>query len=233
MGGTPDLPSDWAFPETDDRHTLIFLAQFNLSDIAMLGHTTLPSEGMLYFFITGRVEKGTTLSHRILYYSSSLKHLRSTAQPPPSSYLPDPPRHFPTTYVPHSLIMLPQMTLPYIWKTSEIQSYLPNEKIPFKDQHIPAKYLDIFDALAISDEDSKLLGYGAEWDSDPRHGAAAHSKDTANQTSVTEWQLLFELVSHREANMRWWDMGFLQFLIPKKDLANRDFSRTYARIIST
>lgn len=50
LGGLPDLPEGWAYPQFNNR-PLVFLAQINLSEMPSSIHSEpLPSQGILYFF---------------------------------------------------------------------------------------------------------------------------------------------------------------------------------------
>ena len=57
-----------------------------------------------------------------------------------------------------------------------------------------------------------------------------HGSREQHRQEIDRWQLLLEVASHRQCGMCWWDAGRLQFLFDSRDLAARDFSRTYACI---
>jgi uncharacterized protein YwqG len=54
-----------------------------------------------------------------------------------------------------------------------------------------------------------------------------------NLDEVQKWKLLFEVGSHYDPGMLWWDAGCLDFFIHADDLKTLDFSKTYAAIQSS
>ncbi|MGE3757058.1 MAG: YwqG family protein [Pseudobdellovibrionaceae bacterium] len=51
LGGQPDLAGNIDWPESEQGELMAFVAQINLSDLAKIQKTALPSSGMLYFFV--------------------------------------------------------------------------------------------------------------------------------------------------------------------------------------
>lgn len=71
IGGAPDLPVDWPWPQGDDE-PMVFVAQIQLSELRALDAASeLPAEGMLsFFYAAGELREDTTVPVRVFHWSA-------------------------------------------------------------------------------------------------------------------------------------------------------------------
>lgn len=84
LGGLPDVPPDWEWPEG-----LLFIGQINLADAAPYDYNNLlPSQGLLSFFLFDdfREESSPGLPHQIYHFEGDFAEFAEA--PAPQGYLP-------------------------------------------------------------------------------------------------------------------------------------------------
>lgn len=84
LGGLPDVPPHWSWPEG-----LAFLGQFNLAEFAPHDHNhLLPPQGLLSFFFNmyGSQGGGLEMPHKVFFFEDALENLQRAKAP--RGYLP-------------------------------------------------------------------------------------------------------------------------------------------------
>ncbi|MEL6867298.1 MAG: YwqG family protein [Bacteroidota bacterium] len=227
IGGSPDLPSEQAWPLDERGAPLSFLAQINLRESAPFDKAEeLPSEGMLSFFYCADQEAWgfdpkDKERFRVLYF-------------PDTEYVER--REFPAAlnedaqYVNNSLNFSSYLGLPG-WENHRIEQLFPEEEDEVFDN-----YVDMSDG-----PDTHLLGHANSIQNpmelecqlvtnglycgdpsgykDPRAKELGKGKD--------QWVLLFQLDSEDSAEMMWGDVGRIYFWIKKEDLQQKRFDQAW------
>jgi len=78
VGGLPDLPSDWAYPQDDAGRPLVFICQINLAEVPPT--PPLPACGTLYCFVADD-DDASAVRHRILFDDGDPARLRRASLP--------------------------------------------------------------------------------------------------------------------------------------------------------
>lgn len=217
MGGSPDLPEDWAYPLFDGI-ALPFLAQVNLAEIPpAMRKPWLPSTGILYFFSHfGWEEPHEHVPHwetrhketgfsQVLYYNGELTKLKRWKHP-----------EIDIAFKAASIEFSAVMSIPRggdLYCRDPIFSnydWLEEEFERFDDLYFDFSYVLHQKELSSGHQ---LLGYA-----DPVHDAVT--------TSST--QLLFETITDDENMGRIpGNGGIIYFTIPHADLDEKNFSNVH------
>src|SRR5262245_4445404 len=105
LGGVPDLPAGWAWPEQGGK-LLTFIAQINFAEVPRLP-VPLPERGVLYFFL-GIDEPASNIGHRVLYWDGSGGELTRPRRPAESRFL----NGECTAFDPAAVLFVPAVSLP-------------------------------------------------------------------------------------------------------------------------
>jgi uncharacterized protein YwqG len=201
LGGIPDLPPGLDYPEEDDQYFL-FVCQISLKEIGI--PSSLPPEGMLYFFVLD-AEMAGDVDHEVLFHGGGADGLQRAVLPKDAEVALEECR----LDTPYGLKFAPGISPP------DYYDEWTQENLEEESEALD-RYLDLLGDLAESRPGGQMLGY-------PR---LANLEELPTGTS-----LLLELNSHEE--MQWWDAGALQFLIEKRALASKRFANTHARIYTS
>jgi uncharacterized protein YwqG/predicted DNA-binding protein (MmcQ/YjbR family) len=214
IGGLPDLPKDWAWPQHQSGKSLAFLAQVNLAEIrACTDLEELPASGILYFFsvygwqIEGSddpqlpYERAEATCTQVLFAPDAHTPLHRKACPADVN-------HFKAARVES----IPVLTLP---DNRELASQ-PSNWSPETPAELKA-FNDIRNsALRLRyPADHLLLGY------------ANYIQGFVDIVAKYDLQLLFQLACDCNTDMVWGDGGLIYFWIKPEDLNRRDFSRIF------
>ncbi|MEZ4669411.1 MAG: YwqG family protein [Anaerolineae bacterium] len=237
VGGLPDLPPEFAWPEVDG-FVLDFVAQINLTEVKPFDKDDLlPSLGILYFFydIDRSLSdyKNSTRFNRTLYFDGDTSLLRRREWPVN--------RHqYATSYAPCVVNFRNELTLPY-YESTQIMELLnwSWETRNYKEREGVDAYVELQVALETPHtqkwvEHNRILGYGDAIQGDVREEAAAirllGSWDSwvtsEHLDEVLKEQLLIQIDSIDAAKMMWGDVGRLYFSISQPALAARQFDET-------
>lgn len=227
IGGKPHLPDDFKWPYYLDE-PLIFIAQFNLGEIAKYDvENKLPSSGMLYFFYEGGIEVfGDDLSEKdgikVAYYEGSIDKLKAINLPERS----DASEYDELIIKPCKLSFVAEPSYP-------LTQMLENDILDY----------DILDDDDEANEETtnKLLGYPDLIQGDVFDTAATiHMRRSGNtkfsstkeyraafQSELKKWMLLFQIDSDDQADVMWGDVGRVYFVIRDEDLERGDFENCW------
>jgi uncharacterized protein YwqG len=220
-GGNPDLPYSLTWP-VHTGQAMTFLAQVNLNELETDFAPSLPQTGWMYFFLDWQ-GKGADISHRVLYFNGSADALQP-ACPPTEAQPPE------KNYQPHHLRFEPGFTLS-AETFSDLYAKLPGDSA---SEHVYERLADIFqpEGTRLSGHPCSIQDASEQFAYRKLNGIslAQFRKDQAlHSQRMRSVRPLFVLDS--QAEMRWGDLGLLQFFIHDDDLAKRDFSRTVCELI--
>lgn len=221
IGGKPDLPPEWDWPEWQGR-PLAFLAQFRMEEFASVDiENLLPHSGMLYFFYEAEeqpwgIDREDFGSWRVLYYDSSLNSLRRRL----------PPQTLPEECQFEEILVSPELfyTLPF--ELDELEQLAPEIQL---GEELCDEYREIV-------YETPPLDTVAAWHWMLGYHAAIQDASNASVLQVfrgMDWEeaykqasemiLLLQLDTDDRTGMMWGDAGRLYFWIHRDDLAARRF----------
>jgi uncharacterized protein YwqG len=220
-GGSPDLPRGLTWPVHDGK-VMTFLAQVNLNELESDFAPYLPQNGWLYFFLAWD-ENAVDTPHQVLYFDGSPDTLQPTCPPTAA-------RPLEKTYQPHRLRFEPGFTLS-AETFSDMYAKLPKDK---DSERVYEHLADIFQPEGTRlgghpcsiQEASEQFAYMKLSGLSPAEFRKDHALHSQRMRSVRP---LFVLNS--QADMRWGDLGLLQFFIHEEALAKHDFSQTVCELI--
>ncbi|MBI5250200.1 MAG: DUF1963 domain-containing protein [Desulfomonile tiedjei] len=233
LGGNPDLPDSLEWPSFNDRR-LDFLLQLDLSELSGHPHCgDLPESGLLYFFYDDHEQKwgfdpGDKGTWQVIF------------QPFPGGNLARRSRHDGTLGNPSFRPC----------QLSFYEALAPGwEDIPMIHEMMNAYEADVYYSHIFElekYEGHQILGHPAGIQSDEQGmqqkcqfvsngiymgGSGGPPFDEAKakelEPEATQWTLLLQLDTDKNAGMKWGDRGRLYFWIRKEDLQRRDFDRVW------
>ncbi len=245
IGGVPDLPPTISWQRTDAGY-MSFVAQINLSEILKLPLSPLPKSGLLYFFYGNYPMGLADEQHSVLYYDGDFSQLKKAEQPPMEEFSSESNW---AVYKPCQVTMKDSFSLPDgRYSAREVfgqEMDINSEKFTL----IADNWYPLVEDLTESQDQefpewkmSKILGKphflheGLMSKAQlVREGKPSNSlyKNISDKSEVEKWVILLELSSHQEADMLWWDVGLLDFVIHSDDLSKLDFTKTYSDIASS
>jgi uncharacterized protein YwqG len=236
IGGSPDLPRGWHWPQWSPGwkvETLAFVAQVRLSDIAAYDvERALPPGGMLYFFYAAAEQPwgtspGDRGGGRVLYYDGDATALRQRAAP---ETLPEG-----KVFTPFVLTCAQEVSLPP-------SDWLAVEQLGLRGAE-GEQYDELLNRLGEMHEQNgttahRLLGYPDQLQDNIQLQCqlapeGLYERNERNEQDPRRpelrqgagaWRLLLQVDSDGEAGLEWGDYGRLYFLIRGESLAARDFS---------
>ena len=228
LGGTPDIPADFLWPEWKGLPQS-FIAQIRLEDAHPYDvEAVLPEQGMLWFFYDAQqqtfgadpADKG---GWSVLFAERPANLQRATvpAKLPTASQFQACTLSF---YSEITLSLQPHLELVYFDWTDEEQQKYETFIATFPTQ---ADRTTIHNRLLGNPEtlqdDMRLqcqyASNGVTDESDPKADALA--KD------ALEWQMLLQIDSDEHAGMRWASTGLLYYWLKKADLQARHFDASW------
>ena len=225
LGGLPDLPPGFAWPEggrKGQEGPLPFLLQINLAEASPYdSEHILPKQGMLYFFYDSEgLPSGIHPDHfgawRVVYYGGHVHELVPTLRPGVQP-IPDPghPDYYPSDFEALRLKFaksgcLARLADPFCGGFCARYSGV---RVGYKRKHNPRCW------------DNRLLGRP-----NPIQGDMEDECQKNAPAGESDWRLLFQLDSNSEAEMTWSDCGMLYFWIREKDLKERNFENVWMRL---
>jgi uncharacterized protein YwqG len=230
LGGRPDLPEGTPWPKRNGK-SLAFIGQLDLSDLLRTDtRSILPDKGILYFFYdTARQPWGFDPKDKGGW---QVVYLQSV---PPTQSAADFPKDLPREGRYTEIFLKPRAG-----------RSIPN----------PAEIFPLL-SMSDSEEDDALDIYGQAVERPPRHQVlgypaaiqdgnmqlecqlASHGLFCGNRTGyndpqaktlasgASEWVLLAQIDSDKDAGMMWGDMGRLYFWIIRNDLKARRFENIW------
>ncbi len=243
LGGTPDLPSETAWPAWKNV-PMSFIAQINLADLVSFSVAQdLPKSGLLSFFYDAAQETyGADPADRggwqVFYFPPAPPHegglhlfgrgdprqLKPTAFP---SGLPQNAR-----FKPCALTFASESTLPgdptqslskLDWSKDEIQRYEQFQaEFPSQEDRKSLHFRMFGNPDQIQDDmqlQCALYANGYTSPDDPGAAQAIARK--------ADWQLLLQVDSDETIGMRWASSGMLYFWLEKQALQQRQFNRSW------
>lgn len=234
FGGHPDLPEGFEWPCREDGRPLLFLCQFNLTEVAPCDlDGKLPREGMLYFFYD--VQQIPSLywdewDGWAVRYHPGCDVVRSRG-----------PAQVPGYFAAARLKYETRAEIPFLFS-----DLVPNDTLEGNE------YWDLWDwntdhakkSGTNSDISTKLLGHacpvqtcGMELSCEDfychRYGAGEYPNDDP-KTPAERWLNLLQLDSHKDLGWVWDDgYGRVYFWITEEDLRQRRFDRVLADFQAT
>lgn len=229
FGGHPDLPEGFQWPYRDEGYPLLFLCQFNLSEVAPYDlEGKLPHEGMLYFFYdVGPAPRQYFLDDRdgwAVRYHPDCNVTRQNG-----------PQELPGYFRAGRLEYATRTELPFhfsdLIKLADLQGHEYFDLWEWDDEVMNANP----DGTDIS---TKLLGHsspvqtcGMELDCEENHRIlygteGCRYEDPKDPRNALRWVQLLQLDSHRDIG--WiWDNGYgrVYLWIEAEDLKQRRFDR--------
>lgn len=246
LGGSPDVPPDFIWPEWNDI-PLTFLAQIRLADIAAFDiENALPHTGHLYFFYeTDEQPWGFDPKERgffqVLYIADELQPLNRSPHP----VLLDEYRDS-GAFAACAVSFSAQLTLPVLHyyerqAGSMIPLDIPAELTMSDIEH--DRYWDLHTKLTSEEPRHRLLGFPDTIQGDMRAecqfvthgvymggGSLSPSIRKELEPDIPDWRLLLQIDTDDGDDGFggiWGDAGMLYFWIRNQDLAARDFSKSW------
>jgi hypothetical protein len=145
VGGLPDLPSDWTYPQNGDGRHLVFICQINWAEVPPT--PPLPARGILYCFVEDDDNAGA-VRHRILFDEGDPAWLRRASLPRHAAWCLDGRNRL---AVPHAVEFARAISLPGAqdrWTARHLKL----------EGEAHAKYRKLLRALSRG-QDGQLLGY--------------------------------------------------------------------------
>ena len=209
FGGTPDLPSEIAWPRNPaDDLLLDFIGQINLAQLPDVGQS-LPRSGLLLLFSQQESVSGNP--HNIQFIASTNSLARAT--PPSGDSFSDEDTDEPFGVV-NVTGFIPSVSLP-----DSLTAF------PEFDDEVHDAYSELLSELhndpTQKEPTSRLLGYPYS-----PHGSPLPDDN---------WELLVEVESHfanGRCYLNFWDAGCLQFMAPQSQLKSCNFSESVTTIVS-
>lgn len=236
IGGRPDLPRDmeWVSVTHGDKCvSLLFIAQFNLSEIKPYdAENLLPESGLLYFF-ADNIWNGFTFNEaRVIHFEGNMSLLERKEFP--EDIPPTPPQEWGDRFDACTVTFIPEVNLPCI-DANWVEPDIPDAKRweDFSKLERASHYS--FPNPTYGFIVNRLLGYNYGIPADMQlecqliretgrpHSATPEQRQNAEQRKG-DWQLLFQMDSDENAGMMWSDAGVICFYIRRQDLQIRDFS---------
>lgn len=233
MGGEPCLPADVDWPTWEGHGPLSFIASINCGAISRARvHTILPGSGtLLFFYFDGQVDNGKTWVHprdpeigsgsRVLYVPASTP---TAPRPTPGELRAY--RH--VRLQAETGVKIPQITDSWIY---------PRLGLDYGTVSTDPMYVDFQEAVwnlrqtyhQVGGTPASIQGDVAlevadikpEWDMEQLDPDNPHFDDILEELS--QWELLAQFASDRDAGMMWGDGGMLYWLIDPYDAELRDF----------
>lgn len=219
LGGLPDLPARFEWPLNGER-PLEFLLQLNLTALrGMEMARLLPRTGVLSFFYdTEKQPWGFTPSDRsgfrVVHFQEMSTFLRR--QVPPGGHVLDE----------RALDFFPRISIPHpgsqAGDTLEIRSGMMDWEL---DRYAEfASEYERAQGPPLSDTNHHFLGYSENIQNDMQ---LQTQQVCGFDVPAADWVLLLQLDSDPSANLNWGDAGMLYFWIPRQDLRDKKFDRTW------
>jgi uncharacterized protein YwqG len=228
LGGVPDLPADLAWPEWKGLPQS-FVAQLRLDDLhAYDKDNLLPSKGMLWFFYDAKQETygedPKDAGGWRVFFKEDTSTLRRVAFPAKL------PKH--SRFHTCSLAFSSELTLPLEpqlvisgleWTDDDQEKYDAFlSTYPSADDHTQVHNRVLGHSNTLQDDmrqQCQLLSNGVTDPDDP--------KAQALMAGATEWHLLLQVDSDKNADMQWASTGMLYYWIKKADLQAGHFDGTW------
>ncbi|GBC61500.1 DUF1963 domain-containing protein [Desulfonema ishimotonii] len=229
IGGQPDLPEAFPWPEWRNR-PLSFLAQFNLGEIAAFPSAeVLPGEGLLLFFYDA--EQSTWGFDPEDIGSWQVLHIRETSLSP---------RPFPDDLTEYARYR--ECVSAFTEQISLPEAYFSlSEQLCLSDRQMRNYAACLEELMGEDAAGHRLLGYPDTIQGDMQlacqlvsNGLFCGDPSGFNdprarvlKAGMWDWQLLFQLTSDDPARMMWGDSGKVYFWIRQQDLARADFKKCW------
>jgi uncharacterized protein YwqG len=229
LGGAPDLPPAAAWPAWKNA-SMSFVAQIQLGDVRPFdAEHRLPASGLLLFFYDAQQQTyGADPADRggwqVRYVAKALSQLQRAALP---ADLPAASRFRPCALTFSRAATLPQrpeILLPQLdWTSAERQLYddfvtsLPGAADPAAPRHQLLGHPD-----TLQDDMHLQCALAANGIGDINDPRAAKLAKTA-----PDWQLLLQIDSDEQAEMRWGSSGMLYYWIERAELRHADREKSW------
>lgn len=206
--GKACVPVKDGWPESSGGEPLQFLCQINFSELP--GNDSLPSEGLIQFFIAEDDLYGCNLERLDDTSGFAVRHYRRPPNGPFCEEPPPPRQEFPYSGPPRtmrferSVALLPGSN--YLFENPEFEAIRESDELS-------DEYFDL------TDWGHHLLGHASFTQSDPR----SYHED------LRDWVTLLQFDSDWDNGngFMWGDSGVGHFFIRKADLERGDFSHIY------
>lgn len=253
IGGRPDLPSELAWPRDGDAH-LTFVAQVDLGALEPGWVPELPDAGWLWFFL-GVDQPASDVTHRVLFWEGRRDALAPADPPGPPvavdrpAFRPIVPRFEPSFTFERDVereLGLEEFTLerfepggtelgglPVWWMADareDAQLFASGlGPLLYHTHQTPAKLRRSTEAARKSGDPARL----AAAEERERLLERYRADETRHRAEAKRWRWLLTLGSEADADMCWWDAGYLHFLIHQEALWMRDFHETYCCVATS
>lgn len=248
IGGDPDLPPSFDWPEVDEC-PLTFAAQINLGEIAKFnGVHELPTEGMLSFFYAPLTPAGVRDYAARVFHFPNVKELERRPSPSNADSISE-----------YSVTFAKERVYPSIESHFHYESLLPESAVlPFYetlrdgragDEPVPSTPLGYFlssvnDVYEQERPTHRLLGHPDSIQGDPyldmevatrEHGWDDWSEGSLEayriRTNALRWRLLLQIDAQEADELLLnQDGGFFYFFIPAEALAKHDWSQVHGML---
>ncbi len=245
IGGSPDLPPGWAWPDVAPvvgkglaPFPLGFVAQLNMAEVASHDAAKeLPDSGMLYFFFDDEhhfdSEQDYPRGWKVLYYGGD-RHVLRRVPPPPNL----PARGI---YRARALTFSAELCLPHYapYEPATIERLGLAEGLT-EDEY--EAYWRVQERLAGTEAERnhvihRLLGHAEPIQDDVQfdcqreaNGAQSWNDPHAEvpKAGAADWRLLLQIDTDDDGDsLIWGDCGRIYYLIRQRDLQRRDFSNVW------
>lgn len=260
IAGNPDLPPGFEWPCDEEDRYYTFIAQFNLSELPPETLDFFPTRGMLYFFL-GLDEPASDVAHKTFYYDGELSLLKKTLPPEGKEEIASDERNFvgqKINFQPSVTLPVESEVCEHLYEHHiDLYDNLCSQSDTLWGQHksyggdsrlnaylcrnglnrLMYRYYKSEQQIREEAQQAREKGY-AEYAQELEEEVLPLLRDyhqhlSYHQQQTQDWHLLFTLSSLDEAGMCWWDAGYVEFFIHKKDLEARNFSNTYACIATS
>lgn len=189
IGGVPDVPANFSWPQRADGKYLSFVMQLDLSELPALPFKGLPCAGRLYVFV-GDDENTGNVEHRLIYDKSAGEGLSRATSPPPKQMASDGLGGLKAFSLTSELALsLPETVVSEQWKDCDVGV----------DDEVWDNYSEMRESLRPQkgEPPSQLFGYSSFFGDDPARTAFYVTAGRMNveresleklETSLKEWE---------------------------------------------
>jgi hypothetical protein len=231
IGGLPDLPIDFNWPETQDGKLMTFVGQLNMQDMHQADTAgMLPDTGILYFFM-GLDEPASNIEHKVIYLKDNSHlvlrqpHGITVAQEDGRAYNPFKIKGTPT----FSLLedeLVSSLELPDLDAIFALEQQINNgigtigaHRTFEEEAAVFYKIMGERYTQYVAENEEKLL----------KHFGTRQAADAV----IQKMKVLAKFNSEDQVGFMWWDAGCIHFYINEDDLRQLNFDNTYLALTSS
>jgi hypothetical protein len=228
VGGTPLVPPGFAWPYSDGK-PMVFVAQFNLTEVADTGAAVgLPKAGHLYFFYDP-FSLGSDSPPAFVFHSTvAVEKLLPVVAP---DDLPEEEQK-PVSLMEHAPVLhlnwfLDDSVKPLTKKEKDLRTEYDEYRGGAPDHRLGGYNAMLYEMASGLEIQHLELEDDMGWKGTPLDEIDddLEVSEAFNKHAMANWSVLLQLDSDAEAGVEWGDGGSLLFVIRNDELKRGDFSR--------